>query len=114
MSPRPSPHAITASVVVTATLKVCRVMDRGNAKRTRVYSFPLTAEGIGSRSLHELPVELHQLGAEIVAKVKTWEGGPKTAGRPVVDILERQAAQSAAAEMSPIAKLIHEAAKPSA
>lgn len=98
---RPSPHTITASVVITATVKVCRVMDKGDAKRTRVYFFPASMEGIGSASLKELPAHLHEIGAEIIAKVRTWEGGPKTPGRPVVDILDTLAAQAKAAALSP-------------
>lgn len=102
-------NAIVCSLVVTATLKVCRHMDKGNAKRTRVYVFPLSAEVVGSKALHGLPAELARMGGEITAKAQSWEGGPRTPERAITDPLTR-ALQSQADAPSQMTQLIHAAA----
>lgn len=104
-------NAILCSLVVTATLKVCRKMDKGNAKRTRVYAFPLHADVIGSKGLHGLPEELAQMGGEIIAKAQSWEGGPRTPERAIADPLTRALQQRADAP-SQMTQLIHAAAAP--
>ena len=108
---RVSDHAILASVVVTAGVKLRRHMDRGNAARTRTYLFPLSVDGIGSKSLHELPEALRQMGGEIIAKVQSWEGGPRTPGRPITDPLETLAKQQADASITPIQQAILDAGR---
>lgn len=102
-------NAILCSLVVTATLKVCRKMDKGNAKRTRVYAFPLHADVVGSKGLHGLPEELAQIGGETIAKVQSWEGGPRTPGKAIIDPLDTVAKQRADAP-SQMEQLIHAAA----
>jgi hypothetical protein len=104
-------HDILASVVITATLKLCRRMDRGNTKRTRTYAFSLHGDGVGSKGLHQLPSELASLGGEIIAKTQTWEGGPRTPGRPVTDPLDTLAKQQAADSITPVQRAILDAGK---
>lgn len=108
---RVSDHAILASVVITASVKLRRKMDRGDAKRTRVYVFPLTLDAVGSKGLHNLPGALAQLGGEIVEKVASWEGGPRTPGRPITDPLDTLTQQQAAASITPIKQAILDAGK---
>jgi hypothetical protein len=108
---RVSDHAILASVVVTASVKLRRKMDRGDAKRTRVYVLPLTMDAVGSKGLHELPGEMARLGGDIVAKVQSWEGGPRTPGRPITDPLDTLTQQQAAASITPIKQAILDAGK---
>jgi hypothetical protein len=107
---RTADNATVCSLVVTATLRVCRHMDRGNAKRTRVYVFPLSADVIGSKALHGLPAELAQMGGEIIAKAQSWEGGPRTPERAITDPLTRALQQQADAP-SQMTQLIHAAAQ---
>jgi hypothetical protein len=109
---RISDHAILATVIVTASVKVRRHMDRGNAARTRTYLFPLSVDGSGSKSLHELPEALRQMGGEIIAKVQSWEGGPRTPGKPITDPLDTLAKQHADETITPIQKAILAAGRP--
>jgi len=108
---RVSDHAILASVVVTASVRLRRKMDRGNAARTRTYLIPLTVDAVGSKGLHDLPGEMARLGGEIIAKVQSWEGGPRTPGRPITDPLETLAKQHADASITPIQQAILDAGK---
>lgn len=108
---RTSDHDILATVVVTATLKLRRRMDRGNAKRTRTYVFALEGDAVGSQGLHGLPSALAEMGGEIIAKAQTWEGGPRTPGRPVIDPLDRLKQQHVAAAKTPMQKAIEEPAR---
>lgn len=67
-------NAIIASGSCVVTLKVVRAMDRGNAKREKLYSFPLSFHGIGSEDLAALPHELQMIGGQILNKIQSWEG----------------------------------------
>lgn len=111
---RVSPHAILASVVITASVKLRRKMDRGDAKRTRTYLMPLTLDAVGSKGLHHLPEAMRQMAGEIIAKVQSWEGGPRTPGRPITDPLDTLTQQHAAASITPIKQAILDAGKPQA
>lgn len=102
-------NAILASVIVTVTLKLCRKMDKGDAMRTRTYLFPLSMNGVGSADLHALPQEMQMLGGEVIAKTQSWEGGPRTPVRAVIDPLTRALQQRADAP-SQMEQLIHAAA----
>jgi len=68
------PNAILASGSCVITLKVCRAMDKGDHKRTKFYQFPLSFDGVGSKSLAGLPHELQMIGGQILNKVESWEG----------------------------------------
>lgn len=70
---RPLPNTILASGTVTITLSLARAMDKGDAKRTKFYTFPLDFTSQGSKQLHSLPNELHRLGGQVVAKIASWE-----------------------------------------
>lgn len=66
-------NAILASGSCIVTLKVVRAMDKGNAKRTKLYSFPLSFDGVGAASLAGLPHELQMIGGEVLNKIQSWE-----------------------------------------
>jgi hypothetical protein len=67
-------NAILASGSCVVTVKVVRAMDKGNMKRTKLYQFPLSFEGVGSASLAGLPHELQMIGGQILNKIESWEG----------------------------------------
>lgn len=75
---RPLPNDILAHGSCVLTLEVVRAMDKGNAKRTKVYSFPLSFDGVGSKSLAGLPHELQMIGGQVLNKIESWEGRAST------------------------------------
>jgi hypothetical protein len=68
------PNDILASGSCVVTLKVVRAMDKGDVKREKLYSFPLSFSGVGSLSLAALPHELQMIGGQILNKIESWEG----------------------------------------
>lgn len=67
-------NAILAHGSCVVTLQVVRFMDKGNPKRTKLYTFPLSSDGVGSAELAALPHELQMIGGQVLNKIESWEG----------------------------------------
>ncbi|WP_395737430.1 hypothetical protein [Prosthecobacter sp.] len=75
---RPLPNDILAHGSCVVTVQVCRRMDKGDPKRTKLYEFPLSFSGEGSKSLAALPYELQAIGGQVLNKIQSWEGRANT------------------------------------
>lgn len=75
----PKPNDIRVSGTVMVTLSLVRECDKHDARKKRIYTFPLDFSCHGSAPLMaRLPDELDLLAGQVLYKIQQWEGRAKS------------------------------------